>query len=107
MGAAAPDALRRVSAIKVKGWDLPIERRPVLNRISVEPSSDFFPGVEILKRVGVMLDGRPKSPVIEANALEGWIRVPLDRASKTVKVSPNGVTPSRKLYGHVQIVWVS
>ena len=70
------------------------------DRLSNNPSSEFFDMAALQRGVGVRFKGRERTDVEEYCASEGWIRVAAGKA-----VDRRGMPVTVKLSGPVEIWW--
>ena len=56
------------------------EKKPLPDRLSLNPRSEFFDEEILSQGVGIRFNGNEKTNVIEYSISEGWIRVPAGRS---------------------------
>ena len=64
------------------------------DRLSLDPSSDYFDEALLSRGVGIKFNGQEKTNVVEYSVSEGWIRVAagrsLDRRGRPMTLRLNG-----------------
>jgi hypothetical protein len=64
------------------------------DRLSLDPSSDYFDEALLSRGVGIKFNGQEKTNVVEYSVSEGWIRVAagrsLDRRGRPMTIRLNG-----------------
>ena len=64
------------------------------DRLSLDPSSDYFDEALLNRGVGIKFNGQEKTNVVEYSVSEGWIRVAagrsLDRHGRPMTIRLNG-----------------
>ena len=70
------------------------QKKPLPDRLSLNPRSEFFDEEVLSQGVGIRFNGVEKTNVIEYSVSEGWICVPagrsLDRFGQPMAVKLNG-----------------
>ena len=70
------------------------EKKPLPDRLSLNPRSEFFDDEVLAQGVGIRFNGVEKTNVVEYSVSEGWIRVPagrsLDRYGQPMTVTLKG-----------------
>ena len=56
------------------------EKKPLPDRLSLNPRSEFFDDEVLAQGVGIRFNGVEKTNVVEYSVSEGWIRVPAGRS---------------------------
>ena len=70
------------------------EKKPLPDRLSLNPRSEHFDDEVLSQGVGIRFNGVEKTNVVEYSVSEGWIRVPagrsLDRYGQPMTVTLKG-----------------
>ena len=70
------------------------EKKPLPDRLSLNPRSEHFDDEVLAQGVGIRFNGVEKTNVVEYSVSEGWIRVPagrsLDRYGQPMTVTLKG-----------------
>ena len=84
-----------IASARGKGRSMADQKKPLPDRLSLNPRSEHFNEEILSQGVGIRFNGKEKTNVIEYSVSEGWICVPagrsLDRFGQPMTVKLKGV----------------